>query len=123
MKRLEDLLKDRVAIGKLSNTHGLEGELKLFPFTNEKKIFNNLMDVLLYNPKTKRFLYAKFDSIRKANKLYIVKIYGVENISTAQRYKDFVVYVSKDILPELSNSEFYYFQLLEKRFFTMMVLM
>ncbi|OQY08804.1 MAG: hypothetical protein B6I29_04780 [Marinitoga sp. 4572_148] len=67
MKRLDDLLRDRVAIGKISNTHGLEGELKLFPFTNEKKVFYNLNDVLLYNPKTKRFLYAKIVSIRKAN--------------------------------------------------------
>lgn len=117
MKRLDDLLKDRVAIGKISNTHGLEGELKLFPFTNEKKVFYNLNDVLLYNPKTKRFLYAKIVSIRKANKLYIIKIADVENISLAQRYKDFIIYVPKDVLPELDNSEFYYFQMLEKKVF------
>ncbi|MBM7559895.1 ribosome maturation factor RimM [Marinitoga litoralis] len=114
MKRLEDLLKDKVAIGKISNTHGLGGELKLFPYTNEKKIFNNLTDVLLYNPKTKRFLYAKLDSIRKADKIYIISISGVENISSAQRYKDFIVYIPKEKLPILDNSEFYYFELLEK---------
>ncbi|GAB6188810.1 ribosome maturation factor RimM [Marinitoga arctica] len=117
MKRLDDLLKDRVAIGKLSNTHGLEGELKLFPLTNEKDIFYNLTDVLLYNPKTKRFLYAKINSIRKANKLYIIKIDGVENISTAQRYKDFIIYISKDSLPVLDKDEFYYFQMLGKKVF------
>ncbi|SHE62767.1 16S rRNA processing protein RimM [Marinitoga hydrogenitolerans DSM 16785] len=114
MKRLDDLLKDRVAIGKISNTHGLDGELKLFPFTNEKRIFNNLKDVLLYNSKTKRFLYAKINSIKKANKVYIIKIVGVETISAAQRYKNFVVYVPQEMLPELDGSEFYYFQLLEK---------
>lgn len=114
MKRLDDLLKDRIAIGKISNTHGLNGELKLTPYTNEQSVFDSLQDVLLYNPKTKRFLYAKINSIRKANKFYIISFIGVENISSAQRYKDFILYISKEALPELNNNEFYYFQLLEK---------
>ncbi|KAF2956429.1 ribosome maturation factor RimM [Marinitoga sp. 38H-ov] len=104
-----------MAIGKISNTHGLNGELKLFPYSNEREIFNNLKDVLLYNPKTKRFLYAKFETIRKADKNYIISISGVENISSAQRYKDFIVYISKENLPTLKNKyEFYYFELLDK---------
>ncbi|KLO21770.1 ribosome maturation factor RimM [Marinitoga sp. 1197] len=117
MKRLDDLLKDKIAIGKISNTHGLNGELKLFPYTSEQRIFENLSDVLLYNSKTKRFLYAKLESIRKANKVYIVKIYGVENISSAQRYKDFIIYISEKDLPDLEETEFYYFQLLNKKVF------
>ncbi|AEX85208.1 hypothetical protein XO10_03905 [Marinitoga sp. 1135] len=114
MKRLEDLLKDRIAIGEISNTHGLDGRMKLFPLSNEESLFENLTDVLLYNPKTRKFLYAKITEIKKANKLYIIRIAGVENIASAQRYKDFVIYINKNELPELNDDEFYYFELLGK---------
>ncbi|WP_038072715.1 hypothetical protein [Thermotoga sp. TBGT1766] len=55
IRTIQDLLNERVAIGKIVNTHGLKGEVKFFPYTNSEEIVKNLSDVILYNSEKKAF--------------------------------------------------------------------
>ena len=44
---MEDLLK----VGVISSTHGIKGEVKVFPTTDDPKRFRKLKDVLLDSSK------------------------------------------------------------------------
>lgn len=56
MESLVDLLKNKISVGKIINSHGVKGELKFQPYTNVESIIKNMENVLLYNPNNKRFL-------------------------------------------------------------------
>jgi len=84
---LSELLKDRIAIGQIVNTHGLKGEVKLYPYTNQKTVLMNLSEVLLYDQKRKRYLLAKVKNVRKGPKTYLVKFEGIESIEDAEKLK------------------------------------
>ena len=56
MESLSNLLKDKIAVGKIINSHGVKGEVKIQPYTNVDTVIHNLVDILLYNPNNKRFL-------------------------------------------------------------------
>ena len=49
---MEDLLK----VGVISSTHGIKGEVKVFPTTDDPKRFRKLKDVLLDSGKEKKNL-------------------------------------------------------------------
>jgi len=54
MKNLEDLLQDRVPLGILSNTHGLNGDLKLYPFSNSSDFLSTLTEAVAYKRRTEK---------------------------------------------------------------------
>ncbi|ANE40966.1 ribosome maturation factor RimM [Fervidobacterium sp. SC_NGM5_O18] len=113
MKRVEELLKDKVALGVLSNTHGLKGDLKLHLFTNMPELVSKLTEVVAYNESQKKFAYIRIETSRKAHDYYIVHIAGVNTISEAEKLKGFVLYVDKSFFPKSKDGEYYFFELFD----------
>lgn len=109
---LSELLKDRIAIGQIVNTHGLHGEVKLYPYTNQKTVLMNLSEVLLYDQKKKKYLLAKVKSVRKGSKTYLVKFEGIESIEDAEKLKGYKVYVMLSELPKPGKNEYYFYEVM-----------
>jgi len=109
---LSELLKDRIAIGQIVNTHGLKGEVKLYPYTNQKTVLMNLSEVLLYDQKRKRYLLAKVKNVRKGPKTYLVKFEGIESIEDAEKLKGYKVYVLLSELPKPEKDEYYFYEVM-----------
>ena len=65
---MEDLLK----VGIISSTHGIRGEVKVFPTTDDPQRFKILDRVLLDNGKEKREL--KIQSVKFFKQIVIVKL-------------------------------------------------
>ena len=112
MKKVEELLKDKVPLGVLSNTHGLKGDLKLYLFTNVPEVVSKLSEVIAYNESQKKFAYVKIESIRRAKDFLIVHVTGVNTISEAEKLKGFILYVDKSFFPKSKDGEYYFFELL-----------
>ncbi|HOK32979.1 MAG TPA: ribosome maturation factor RimM [Fervidobacterium sp.] len=117
MKNLEDLLQDRVPLGILSNTHGLNGDLKLYPFSNSSDFLSTLTEAVAYNEEQKKFITVKFEKIRKARDHFIIHVVGINTISEAEKLKGFVVYVAKDVFPKSKDSEYYFFEIIDSDVF------
>jgi len=112
MKRLDDLLMERIDIGKISNSHGINGEVKLFPYTNLSEVIFALDNVLLFHPEKKKFFFSKVIEVKPSNKLYILRFQGVETISEAKNLQGFEVYIDKKEMPEIEDSEYYIYELI-----------
>ncbi|MDK2885720.1 MAG: rRNA processing protein RimM [Thermosipho sp. (in: thermotogales)] len=117
IKTLQELLKDKIAVGIIGKTHGLEGELKLHPFTNVPEIIESLTEVILYNEKNKVFLLAKIVNMRLGNGVYLIKVQGIENVENAKKLSGSKVFIDKNELPPIKNDEYYFFEIINSDVF------
>lgn len=111
MKRLNDLLDERIEIARITNSHGLNGEVKIFPYTNIEDLIYNLEEILLHNPKTRKFFFTKVIKVRPLNKLYILELQGVKNINDAKNLMGYEILIRQEEIPDVDDDEYYNFEL------------
>lgn len=98
---MEDLLK----VGVISSTHGIKGEVKVFPTTDDPKRFRKLKDVLLDSGKEKKNL--KIQEVKFFKKFVILKFEGIDNINDVEKYKGSNLYVTRDQAVKLQKDEYF----------------
>jgi len=102
-------MEDYVVIGKITDTFGLEGELKVYPYLPQD-FWQDLERVYL---KRRGGDYVPFELewIDFVKNFVIVKFKGYDGIEKAEQFKGAKVYLPREELPELSEEEFYAFEL------------
>lgn len=98
---MEDLLK----VGIISSTHGVRGEVKVFPTTDDPQRFKKLKSVLLDSGKEKRNL--KIQSVKFFKKFVILKFEEIDNINDVEKYKGSSLYVTRDQAVKLKKDEYF----------------
>ncbi|MBR5799380.1 MAG: ribosome maturation factor RimM [Lachnospiraceae bacterium] len=89
---MEQLLQ----VGIISSTHGVRGEVKVFPTTDDVKRFKKLKDVLVDTGKEKKPL--QIESVKFFKQFAILKFKGYDTLD------DIVVYKGKSLLVERKNA-------------------
>ena len=77
---MEDLLK----VGVITTTHGVRGEVKVFPTTDAER-FMELEYVILDTGREKRELTIQ--NVKFFKNLVILKFEGIDNINDIEKYK------------------------------------
>jgi len=100
-----------VYIGKIVGTHGLSGELKV---KSESDIFERQMELLEKLPIYRGVKREEFEieSVKPYKEIYLVKLRGIEERSSAEERIGGEIWVKREELPELEEGEFYYEELL-----------
>ena len=81
-----------IKIGKIVNTHGIKGELRIIStFKYKDKIFKNNMEIYIGNNKTKEII----NTYRPHKQYDMITLYGYNNINEVLKYKGLNVYVLK----------------------------
>jgi len=88
-------------IGKIVNTHGVKGEVKVYPLTEDVNKFKQLKTVLVGGIE-KKILGVKFQKDR-----VILKIEGIDSMNDAETYKEKYIEISRDNEPELPPDTYY----------------
>ena len=78
---MEELLQ----VGVITSTHGIRGEVKVFPTTDDPRRFRDLKKVLLDTGKEKRPL--EVESARFFKQFVILKFKGIDNINQVEGYR------------------------------------
>jgi len=115
MKRLENLLDDKISIGRIINNHGLDGLVKFMPFTNIVEMVFGLDEITLYNPENKEFFMSRVEEVKPLNRFFVLKLSGLKSIEDAKKMMGFQIYVPYEDLPELGEDEYYMFQLMNSK--------
>ena len=98
-----------IEIGCFIGVHGIKGQVKLNSFTEiPESIFNYKEFFLEKNDKA-----LKLKLISKVKKNLICKIENVETRNEAEKYRGLKLFIKKDSLPKLEESEFYHRDLIE----------
>ncbi|MBS6722225.1 MAG: 16S rRNA processing protein RimM [Clostridiales bacterium] len=103
---MEDLLQ----VGIITGTHGLKGEVKVFPTTNDKERFLDLEDVLLDTGK--ELLELKVEYCKFFKKFVFVKFEGLDDINEVEQYKRCPLLVTRENAVELEEDEYFVTDLL-----------
>ena len=97
---MEDLLK----VGVITTTHGIRGEVKVYPTTDADR-FLDLEYVLLDTGREKRKL--EIENVKYFKNLVILKFRGIDNINDIEMYKKRELWVPREEAQELEDDEYY----------------
>ena len=92
-------------VGVITSTHGIRGEVKVFPTTDDPKRFKKLKQVILDTGKEKRDL--KVESVKFFKQFVILKFKGIDNINEVERYKRCPLLVTRDHAVPLQEDEYF----------------
>jgi 16S rRNA processing protein RimM len=93
-------------VGVIIRTHGIKGEVKVYPTTDSPFRFDEITHVKLkLNEKTVREL--DIESVKHFKDLVILKFKGIDNINDVERYKGADLYIPREEGQELGEGEYY----------------
>lgn len=84
-----------IYIGKIVNTHGLKGEIKILSdFKYKNQVFKNKFNIYIGKEK-----YKEIINTYRFHKIFdMITIYGIDNINDVLKYKGMNVYVDRNDL-------------------------
>lgn len=102
-----------LSVGKLVNTHGIRGDVKIWPSTDFPELrFAPGRFLTLHAPDSDDTLEVEIISSREQKGMYVLKLKGFDNINQVERYKGWAVKVPDSELAELDEDEYYYHQII-----------
>lgn len=104
---MEDLLK----VGVITTTHGVRGEVKVFPTTDDPKRFKKLKNVILISGAEQ--LELEISNVKFFKNLVILKFKEFDNINDIEKYKKAELYVTRENAVELEEDEYFIADLID----------
>lgn len=98
---MEQLLQ----VGVISSTHGIRGEVKIFPTTDDVKRFKKLKKVILDTGR--EHLPLEVESVKFFKQFAIVKFKGIDNINDIEKYKGKSLLVDRENAVKLRKDEYF----------------
>lgn len=93
-------------VGAVTSTHGLRGEVKVFPTTDDPGRYKKLKEVLVDTGKGQET--RKIERVRFFKQMVIVKFEGLDDINEVERYKGARLYVKREQALKLREDEYYF---------------
>lgn len=92
-------------IGTIINTHGIKGELKIMPTTDDIKRFELLDNVLInINQNLKEF---NVSAVRYFKQFILLKLDGIDSIDDAEQIKNHTIQIPKEEALPLEENSYY----------------
>lgn len=98
-------MEDFFRVGVISSTHGVRGEVKVFPTTDDVQRFKKLKEVLLDTGKEK--LPLEIQGVKFFKQFAILKFKGYDNINDIEKYKGRELWVTRENAVPLEENEYY----------------
>lgn len=98
---MEDLLQ----VGVITTTHGVRGEVKVFPTTDDPARFKKLKKVILDTGKEK--LDLEVAGVKFFKNMVILKFKGLDNINDVEKYRQKGLYVTRENAVKLKKNEYF----------------
>ena len=106
---MEQLLQ----VGILSSTHGVHGEMKVFPTTDDAKRFKKLKSVMLDTHDGLK--EVQIEGVKFFKQFVILKFKGYDSINDIEKYKGRSIYVTRENAVRLSDDEYFIADLIDMR--------
>ena len=103
-------------VGVVSSTHGIRGEVKVFPTTDDPVRFKKLKNVLLDTGREQ--LELEVQSVKFFKQFVIVKFKGIDNINDIEMYKGKSLLIPREDAVALGKDEYYIADLIGMEVFT-----
>ena len=106
-------------VGKIVNTHGIRGELKIISRTDfPEERFSKGSSLVIQLPDRLGTVPVTVESSRLHKNMYILKFDGLDSINDVEKYKGLLLKVREEDLIELPEDEYYYHEIIGCRVVT-----
>lgn len=92
-------------VGVISSTHGVRGEVKVFPTTDDPSRFTELKNVILDAGRTQ--IPLEIQRVKFFKQFVILKFKGIDNINDIEKYKGRPLLINREDAVDLEEDEYY----------------
>lgn len=103
-------MQDFLEIGQIVNTFGIKGMVKIKPFTDDIRRFDDLKKVYIENNKSRK--EYEIEEVKYHKEMVLIKFKGVETVEQAELLRNYYLKVKREDEPELDDGTFYIVDLL-----------
>lgn len=96
---------DLLQVGAISSTHGIRGEVKVFPTTDDVNRFKKLKQVILDTGK--EHIDLEIEGVKFFKQFAILKFKGIDNINDIEKYKGRPLLVTRENAVKLAKDEYF----------------
>ena len=98
-------MNDMLQVGVITQTHGVRGEVKVFPTTDDVQRFKKLKQVILDTGKAQ--LPLEIQNVKFFKQFVIVKFKGIDDINDIEKYKRCPLLVTREHAVKLEEDEYF----------------
>lgn len=108
--------EDYLQVGVITSTHGIRGEVKVFPTTDDPTRFKSLKNVILDTGKDQ--LPLEIEGVKFFKQFVILKFKGIDNINDIEKYRKMPLLVTREDAVELEEDEYFMADIIGMQVFT-----
>lgn len=98
-------MEDILQVGVISSTHGVRGEVKVYPTTDDVRRFKKLKEVILDTGKEK--ITLEIESVKFFKQMVILKFKGLDNMDDVTKFRQKSLYVTRANAVKLKADEYF----------------
>lgn len=98
-------MEERLQVGIISSTHGVHGEVKVFPTTDDVNRFKKLKEVILESGKETKVL--EIAGVKFFKQFAILKFKGIDTLNDVEKYRGASLYVTRANAVKLKKDEYF----------------
>ncbi len=98
-------MEDRFQVGVITSTHGVRGEVKVYPTTDDPRRFKRLKEVILDTGKEQMTL--EIEGVKFFKQFVILKFKGFDNPDEIGKYRQKSLYVTRENAVRLGRDEYF----------------
>ena len=103
--RKGNFMEDKFQVGVITSTHGVRGEVKVYPTTDDARRFKRLKEVILDTGKEQ--ITLEIEGVKFFKQFVILKFKGIDNINDVEKYRQKSLYVIRSNAVRLNRDEYF----------------
>lgn len=104
-------MTDRLKVGVVTSVHGIKGEVKVFPTTDDSRRFKKLKQV--YLDTGKELLSLEIEGVKFFKQMVILKFKGYENPDDVMKFRQKELWIDRKDAIRLSKDEYFIADLID----------
>lgn len=98
-------MEDFFQVGIITSTHGVRGEVKVYPTTDDNRRFKRLKDVILDTGKER--ITLEIEGVKFFKQFVILKFKGIDTLNDVEKYRKATLFVTRENAVRLRKDEYF----------------
>lgn len=98
-------MEELFQVGIITSTHGVKGEVKVYPTTDDVRRFKKLKDIILDTGK--EHIALELESVKFFKQMVILKFKGIDTLNDVEKYRQKSLYVTRANAVRLHKDEYF----------------
>ena len=98
-------MEEVLQVGVITTVHGVRGEVKVFPTTDDVNRFKKLKEVILDTGREK--ITLEIEGVKFFKQMVILKFKGIDTLDDVAKYRQAGLYVTRSNAVKLDRDEYF----------------